>query len=104
MDILDYKGQWIKTINVLNQPKNRIGIIDHSDEIGKLYIIWDDGTDGIIREKDDRYQFTTKRTLLLIKIKFLRLIRKNKYLKTFIFVLSLHVIFNILDFIINLIQ
>lgn len=104
MEILDYKGQWIKTIDVLNQPKNRIGIINYSDEIGKLYITWDDGTNGIIREKGDRYQFTTKRTLLLMKIKFLKLIRKYSFLKTIIFVLILHTIFNLLNFIINLIQ
>lgn len=50
-------GQYVKAINVANVPAGMIGVIEYCDLAGRLYVQWNNGRDGVIRERGDRYSF-----------------------------------------------
>jgi hypothetical protein len=78
----NYKNQWVKAIKVDGVPDNTIGQILYSDNIGRFYVRWENGTMGVIRERGDVYQFIyeyiPQKNIWNIKRLFLLLLKKFK--------------------------
>lgn len=74
------KGQRIETINVAGVPKGKQGVINYEDDDGKFYVIYDDHSTGVIREREDSYKFisTEQKKVWNIKKLFLALRKQNK--------------------------
>lgn len=73
----------IETIDVLNQPAGKRGVIQFVDRDGKLYVRWFDGTKGVIRERGDVYKeiIISKKNIRIIKKLYLILLLKSKRIK-----------------------
>ncbi len=50
-------GQFIEAISVANIPAGTQGIIEYCDLVGRLYVKWENGTEGVIRERGEVYKF-----------------------------------------------
>ena len=74
------KGQRIETINVAGVPKGKQGVIEYEDGDGRFYVIYDDYSTGVIREREDSYKFiyTEQKKIWNIKKLFLVLRKQNK--------------------------
>jgi|GEM_PF-1032794 len=72
------RGQRIETINVAGVPSGKQGTIELEDGDGKFYVIWDDYTAGVIREREDSYKFIYNPQKKVWYIKSLFLILRNK--------------------------
>jgi hypothetical protein len=77
------KGMLVETINVLNQPAGKRGIVQFTDLDGKLYVRWTDGSKGVIRERGDVYRIVdiSKKNVWKIKRLYLILLLKLKHTK-----------------------
>ncbi len=78
--LLNNHGQRIETINVAGYPAGKRGTIEMQDWDGKYYVIWDDNTAGVIREREDSYRFIScpQKKVWYIKRLILILLRKIK--------------------------
>lgn len=72
-------GKVVEAINVANVPAGMRGIIEYNDLIGRLYVLWDNGTQGVIQERGETYRF------IEIKNKPKKLFWKLKRLIVFLF-------------------
>lgn len=54
-------GQFVEAISVANIPAGKKGIIEYTDLAGRLYVKWEDGTEGVIRERGDVYRIIEKK-------------------------------------------
>jgi hypothetical protein len=54
------KNIYIQTIKVDKQREGRIGMLIYTDNDGKLYVEWEDGSIGVIRERGDTYRIIEK--------------------------------------------
>lgn len=77
------KGMLVETINVQDQPAGKRGLVQFTDLDGKLYVRWDDGTKGVIRERGDVYKIVdmSKKNICTIKKLYLILLVKSKHIK-----------------------
>ncbi len=73
-----YKGQMVRAINVLNQPAGRVGVIQYCDSAGRFYVLWENGSTGVIRERGDTYAFVDITQKNIWKFGNLILILRNK--------------------------
>lgn len=48
-------GQRVQAINVANIPAGLRGYIQHCDLAGRLYVLWDNGVQGVIQERGESY-------------------------------------------------
>jgi hypothetical protein len=73
----------IETINVINQPAGKRGIVQYTDLDGRLYVRWLDGSKGVIRERGDVYKeiIISKKNIRKIKKLYLILLLKSKRIK-----------------------
>lgn len=80
----NYKDQWVKAIKVKGVPDNTMGQIRYSDLVGRFYVRWENGTESVIRERGDTYQFVynyiPQKNIWNIKSLFLVLLKKFKLL------------------------
>ena len=49
-------GQRVEAISVANIPAGSRGFIQYTDLAGKLYVLWDNGTEGVIQERGETYR------------------------------------------------
>jgi hypothetical protein len=52
-------GQYVEAINVANTPAGMRGFIEYCDLAGRMYVKWNNATEGVIRERGDVYKFIT---------------------------------------------
>jgi hypothetical protein len=49
-------GLRVEAIKVANVPAGSRGFVEYTDLAGKLYILWDNGTEGVIQERGETYK------------------------------------------------
>jgi hypothetical protein len=49
-------GRYVEAIKVANVPEGMCGKIEYTDLAGKLYVKWNNGTEGVIQERGETYR------------------------------------------------
>lgn len=49
-------GQCIEAIKVANVPAGMRGMIEHNDNAGRIYVLWENGTQSVIQERGETYR------------------------------------------------
>jgi hypothetical protein len=49
-------GRIVEAIKVANVPAGMRGIVEYTDLAGRLYVLWDNGTQGVIQERGETYR------------------------------------------------
>lgn len=49
-------GKYVEAIKVANVPEGTRGKIEYTDLAGKLYVKWNNGTEGVIQERGETYR------------------------------------------------
>lgn len=49
-------GQIVEAIKVANVPAGMRGIVEYTDLAGKLYVLWDNGSQSVIQERGETYR------------------------------------------------
>lgn len=50
-------GQIVQAIKVANVPAGMRGIVEYTDLAGRLYVLWDNGSQSVIQERGETYTF-----------------------------------------------
>jgi hypothetical protein len=55
-------GRYVEAIKVANVPEGTRGKIEYTDLAGKLYVKWNNGTEGVIQERGETYRIIEVRS------------------------------------------
>ncbi len=55
-------GRYVEAIKVANVPEGMCGKIEYTDLAGKLYVKWNNGTEGVIQERGETYRIIEVRS------------------------------------------
>ncbi len=55
-------GKYVEAIKVANVPEGTRGKIEYTDLAGKLYVKWNNGTEGVIQERGETYRIIEVRS------------------------------------------
>ncbi len=74
-------GQRVEAISVANIPEGMCGLIEYVDLAGRLYVLWDNGVQGVIQERGESYriiEFKSKPKKIIWNLKRIILFLLNK--------------------------
>lgn len=74
-------GQRVEAISVANIPEGMRGLIEYVDLAGRLYVLWDNGVQGVIQERGESYriiEFKSKPKKIIWNLKRIILFLLNK--------------------------
>lgn len=72
-------GKVVEAINVANVPAGMRGVVEYNDLVGKLYVLWDNGSQSVIQERGETYR------IIEVRNKPKKLFWKLKRLIVFLF-------------------
>jgi len=74
-------GQRVEAISVANIPEGMRGLIEYVDLAGRLYVLWDNGVQGVLQERGESYriiEFKSKPKKIIWNLKRIILFLLNK--------------------------